>query len=703
MFVLNVFQMVRSRKRTTERSKWDEETLKRAFELVASGRSVKSVAAETGIPRITLHDRLKSKCTAKPALGRKSYFTPEQESILADHIKQLSNQFYGITLTDLRRLAYDLAEELNIKHNFNKETKMAGEDWVAGFRKRNPTLSLRQPSATSLNRVLAFNKSEVDLFFTNLEEVYKKHPFKADRIFNMDETGISTVQKPGKVLAPKGQHQVGSVTSWERGRNITVVCTLSAAGGYIPPMFIYPRKRMSPQLEKGGPAGAIYKCSHNGWSNEELFLDWLKHFKDNAKPTEEDPVLLIMDNHGSHISLDSYEVCRANHIHVVSIPPHTSHRLQPLDLSFYGPLKKAFNIQCDRFLRANRFQKISVYDIASIFNEAYMKVATMEKGVSGFSAAGIIPFKPENFSGLDFISETEIQTPIIIDPENVDDPITDKTLDEGCDAVPQEPGNLNSMCVETSHLSGNEPPEIVKNPEIKKKTCLNLTGLYANPEAGTSKANSDAKSRTEFTQEPSHFKEALESLSPLQPLHNSDKQIPKGNRKQHSIIMTATPMKAVLEEAKKKKEIKDMKAKHRLEKLLEDPKIVPKQKLKILKSKKRKPTKVEKKSHIKLSKAKCSATVKGENKIKKRCRRQISFEESSSEEEFDESKLCDDNESDDNIDLFSKDTEMCLVCGEFGTKTELWFRCVFCGKWAHADCSGFDSAENYTCDFCSKN
>ncbi|XP_065672252.1 uncharacterized protein LOC136090071 [Hydra vulgaris] len=198
---------------------------------------------------------------------------------------------------------------------------MAGEDWVAGFRKRNPTLSLRQPSATSLNRVLDFNKAEVDLFFAYLDEVYKKHQFKATRIFNMDETGISTVQKPGKILAPKGQHQVGSVTSWEWGRNITVVCAVSASGGFIPPMFIYLWKRMCPQLERRGPPGAIYTCSHNGWSNKKLFQDWLKHFKENAKPTIEDPVLLVLQNHGSHISLESYEFYRANHINVVSIPP----------------------------------------------------------------------------------------------------------------------------------------------------------------------------------------------------------------------------------------------------------------------------------------------------------------------------------------------------------------------------------------------
>lgn len=238
----------------------------------------------------------------------------------------------------------------------------------------------------------------------------------------MDETGISTVQKPGKVLAPKGQKQVGSATSWERGRNITVICAFSASGIYLPPMFIFPRQRMSHLLERGGPAGSLYKCSHNGWSNEELFMEWLQHFKHCTKPSSQDPVLLIMDNHGSHISLESYDFCRTNYIHVVSIPPHTSHRLQPLDLVFYGPLKRSFNRECDRFLRANKFQRITAYDIASIFNDAYVKVATMDKGASGFQTAGIFPFNPEKFNEDDFIPEENIdlQPLVILDQEKED-------------------------------------------------------------------------------------------------------------------------------------------------------------------------------------------------------------------------------------------------------------------------------------------
>ncbi|KAK0068382.1 jerky protein [Biomphalaria pfeifferi] len=65
-----------------------------------------------------------------------------------------------------------------------------------------------------------------------------------DKIWNMDETGISTVQKPVKIIGSKGTRQVGSVTSAERGQTVRVLCAMNAAGTYIPPIFIFPRKRM---------------------------------------------------------------------------------------------------------------------------------------------------------------------------------------------------------------------------------------------------------------------------------------------------------------------------------------------------------------------------------------------------------------------------------------------------------------------------
>lgn len=94
---------------------------------------------------------------------------------------------------------------------------MAGRVWFEGFTRRND-ISVRKPEATSIHRITAFNKTEVHRFYQLLEEMMAKSKFQPKNIYNCDETGISTVQEPGKVLAAKGQKRVGSITSWERGK-----------------------------------------------------------------------------------------------------------------------------------------------------------------------------------------------------------------------------------------------------------------------------------------------------------------------------------------------------------------------------------------------------------------------------------------------------------------------------------------------------
>lgn len=151
---------------------------------------------------------------------------------------------------------------------------------------------------------------------------------------------------------------------------------MSAAGGFVPPMFISPRGRVSLQLSVGGPSGAIYKCSKNGWTNDDLFVEWLNHFIRHTKSGPVDPVLLILDNLGSHKTLKAFTVCKDYGVHVVSLPPYTSNKLQPLDVTFFGGLKAAYNAECDKFMRTNQHQKITPYDVAYLFNKAYIRVAT---------------------------------------------------------------------------------------------------------------------------------------------------------------------------------------------------------------------------------------------------------------------------------------------------------------------------------------
>ncbi|KAK9681272.1 CENP-B N-terminal DNA-binding domain [Popillia japonica] len=157
-------------------------------------------------------------------------------------------------------------------------------------------------------------------------------------------------------------------------------------------------------------------------------------------------------------------------------------------------------------------------------------------------------------------------------------------------------------------------------------------------------------------------------ISPI-PQPSGSSHTKKGKKRQHSIILTSTPLKSVYEEAHTKKQ-----------------------------------TMTEKKRNI--------LSMKGKDKGKKELkivgrRKHIQAENSSSEDEIDEQQICNDD-SDDDMEApgyyipperDTKDDDECLVCGEFGRNNEIWYRCTICSKWTHQQCSGVDKPVGYICDF----
>ena len=611
--------MTRNRKRTTSKAKWSREDLQKAILAAKNGTSMRKAAKENGIPFSTLQERMASNNLQEAELGRKPVFSREQEDEMAEHVKYLASIFYGVTAKELRRLAFEFAERNNIQHTFNVNIGLAGIEWLRSFLRRNPTVSVRKAEGTSLNRLTAFNKEEVDLFFKLMENLMTKHQFPPSQIYNADETGVSTVQDPGKILATKGQKRVGFATSGERGRNITVMCAINAAGGYIPPMFIFPRKRLTPLLEKDGPAEALYKCTNNGWIDENIFYEWLHHFKKFSNPSENAPVLLILDNHSSHISLKAYDFCKANHIIMLSIPPHSSHKIQPLDVVFYGPLKNEYRNECNLFMKTQLMRPITPYDVAALFNRAYSTVATISKGVSGFRSAGIYPLNPKVFTEQDFLPATILQNDAFVVQDNEADSSLTKTNSDS----EAGPSNIHKIL----------PPK----PCIEKPQ---LTTIDDNQQAGPSTTSTNSVSFAQLTTIP---KSALKTR--------------KNRRKQHAKIITSTPMKQELEEKqnkKQEKEEKKLKASSKKEKKLKQTKNLP------LKNK-----------------------ISYKRKV---------FESSSSDSDID--IQCDDNDDDE------VDEDRCLVCNDFGKQNEMWFRCTLCSRWAHSECSGWDTPAGYICDDC---
>lgn len=194
----------------------------------------------------------------------KKIFTDAQEAELVDYIKIMESRLFGLNTKDLRRLAFELAERNHLKHSFGTNG-IAGIDWLKNFLKRHPDLSLRSPEPTSAARAMGFNKIAVSKFFENLIGCIKKYKIQPYRIYNVDETAVTTVPKShSKIIAQRGQRQVGTLTSAERGLTVTAELCFSPTGHYIPPLLIFPRVRMKQELLDGARAGTKAVCHPSG-------------------------------------------------------------------------------------------------------------------------------------------------------------------------------------------------------------------------------------------------------------------------------------------------------------------------------------------------------------------------------------------------------------------------------------------------------
>lgn len=289
--------MVYKYKRKTEQAQWTKEVMAKALEEVGEGNSVNNIAKKYGLPRTTLRRHIVSG-KISPALGRhRPVFSELRELELVAYLKEMDEVFFGLTKEDFKSLAYEFADKNSLAYPLSWGIhKKAGEDWLAGFLRRNLDISLRTPEPTSIARARGFNRPQVQRFYQNLSDQVTKHNIDASRLYNMDETGVTTTSnRPPKVLSVKGKKQVGVISSVERGQLTTVICCCNAAGSFISPFMIFARKRMQPRLIDGSPPGTQAACSPSGWINGEIFLRWLEFFVEQVHPSSDKKVILILD------------------------------------------------------------------------------------------------------------------------------------------------------------------------------------------------------------------------------------------------------------------------------------------------------------------------------------------------------------------------------------------------------------------------
>lgn len=335
-----------------------------------------------------------------------------------------------------------------------------------------------------------------------------------------------------RVIAETGQRQLNHATSDERGVNVTTCCIISAAGIFLPPAMIFPRVNFQSSMTKGAPAGTIGIAAGKGkkaWMDADHFITVLEHFIKNTNASVENPALLIMDNHSSHISIGALTLARQNGITILTLPPHTTHRTQPLDVGVFGPFNRYYNQAMRTFSMENPNKRVRIYDIASFVGYAHIHAMTPKNIQNSFRKCGIFPYDRNVFSDEEFAPSKVSENP---HPQESETSSADKEKAADCD-----------FSCSATPLSKNTIPLSKDTTPLSKDTTLLSKGTVPEPVAHCS--SSLTASNIAALPSPLHSDGISPyQIRPLQQVSRAD----SGNkpraatRKGKSMIATSSPI-----------------------------------------------------------------------------------------------------------------------------------------------------------------
>ena len=305
--------------------------------------------------------------------------------MFAEHCVSMAHLGYGFTRWQIIDTAKNMCEVVG---NDSEPTK----HWFYGFLSRFPDLKMTQPKKREKARDDAVNEEVLHSYFDELGRTLDEYDIKnkPQYIWNVDETGVSLDHNPPKILAKAGSNP-HSVTSG-KSATTTVIAAVSALGETIPPFIIFKGERMSKEIRSDVIPGTEYRSSPTGWSNSSLFLDFFNnHFMRHVTAR---PCLLLYDGHFTHVTFDINDSARKENIHLFVLPPHSSHCLQPLDVSVFSPFKKSLSTDCHKFLHSHPNRILVKEDLPYIIGTAFQNSLTVSTIMSGYRKTGIFPFDP---------------------------------------------------------------------------------------------------------------------------------------------------------------------------------------------------------------------------------------------------------------------------------------------------------------------
>jgi len=352
--------------------------------------SVRKAAKLYNVSRTTLTRRQNGKHSRAEIIVKSRKLSNLEERTIIQRVLKLESQGFPVRIGGVEDMANLLRRE--------RDASPVGKNWAENFIRRQPELRTQKTRSYDNQRALCEDPEKIRAWFRLVANFTAKFGIRVEDIYNFDEAGFlmgilgttTVVTSSDRTTKPK-LVQPGN-REW-----VTVIQGINSQGWAVPPFIVFKGKwHLASWYEKQNfPAGWRIAISENGWTTNEVTLEWLKHFeKFTRTKTVGTYRLLVLDGHESHHSADFEEYCRTNNILTLCMPAHSSHLLQPLDIGCFGPLKKAYSRQIENLVRT-RITHVSKEAFIPAFVEAFKATITKKNIQGGFRGAGLVPYDPE--------------------------------------------------------------------------------------------------------------------------------------------------------------------------------------------------------------------------------------------------------------------------------------------------------------------
>jgi hypothetical protein len=363
--------------------------LQAAVEAVQSKQmSLRAAETRFGVSKSKIQRRTSGEVKATSRNGPEPLLTPGEIEGIVDAVD--ARTMHGRCFTKvglalcIRKVVENSPYQREIDENFPSKSfiqRFVAQHKVAFGTRRAQTLEVcRAKASTTAN---------VERHYKNLKQLFDSlDGVPPSRIWNLDETGMCPQERNSKqrVLASKGKR--ANVQESDDRTNVSALVCVNADGGYVPPFFIMPGKNVRRRSITGGSPGATFAASDSSFLTTHLFIQYFEWFV-KAIPTER-PVVVVADGYKCHFSSRTLRHARASGIHLYALPAHTSHFLQPLDVTLFHHFKRFLEDE-KMILRTEQRRSVERADMVALASRALERCFTRAYIVAGFEKAGVYP------------------------------------------------------------------------------------------------------------------------------------------------------------------------------------------------------------------------------------------------------------------------------------------------------------------------